>query len=204
MEFALPSHISSPPRPSSPTHTNSSSATHVEPASFDFFLKKANNSPCLMTSDIGSGSDQSGSPPTPLSPIDEVSNSPVVREGLLHSPSCYRKITSPSHHGKPGHTPAMKESLLCSPSPLKLYCIASPSCRKGHTVYPPCCLSSVPDSPMEPRSSSLPPHLSPLPASHLFGKFTTASPLELHISACASGWECRPEFMAEDIAEVCS
>jgi hypothetical protein len=195
MEFAPLSHISSPPRPSSPTHTNSSSATCVEPASFDFFLKKANNSPCLMTSDIGSGSDHSGSPPTPLSPIDEVSNSPVVREGLLHSPS---------HRGKPGHTPAMKESLLCSPSPLKLHCITSPSYRKGHAVYPPCCLSSATDSPMEPHSSSLPPHLSPLPASRLFGKFTTASPLELRISACASGQECQPEFMAEDIAEVYS
>ncbi|KAG1786660.1 uncharacterized protein HD556DRAFT_1449463 [Suillus plorans] len=151
-----------------------------------------------MTSDIGSGSDHSGSPPTPLSPVDEVSNSPVVREGLLHSPSHHRKcdFTSLSCHGKPGHTPAMKESLLHSPSPHKSHCMASPSHRKYHTVSSP-----TPVSPMKPHNSSLPLHSFSPPASPLLGKFTSASPLELCISARALGQECRPEFMAEDIAE---
>ncbi|KAG2048336.1 hypothetical protein BDR06DRAFT_1013113 [Suillus hirtellus] len=202
MDFAPLSHILSPPRPNSPTHTNSSSATRVEPAFFDFFLKKADNSPCLMTSDIGpgtdhSGSPHSGSPPAPLSPVDEVSNSPVVREGLLHSPSHCRKreFASPSCCGKPGHTPAMKESLLHSPSPRESHHMSSPSCRKHHTAYSSCHLSS--QSP----NSSLPPRSSSPPASPLFGKFTMASPLELHISAHALGRECQPEFTAEDIAE---
>ncbi|KAG1886383.1 uncharacterized protein F5891DRAFT_1201032 [Suillus fuscotomentosus] len=188
MDFAPLSHISSPPRPSSPTHTNSSSATRVEPAFFDFFLKKADNSPCLMTSDIGPGTDHSGSPhsgslPAPLSPVDEVSNSPVVREGLLHSPSRRGKheFASPSRRGKPGHTPAMKESLLRSPSPCESHRMSSPSCRKRHATYS-CHLSS--QSP----NSSLPPRSSSPPASPLFGKFTMASPLEL-------------QFTAEDIAE---
>jgi len=56
---------------------------------------------------------------------------------------------------------------------------------------------------MKVRNSSLPPHSSSPPASPLFGKLTSASPLELRISARALGRECRPEFTAEDIEEVC-
>ncbi|KAG1895779.1 uncharacterized protein F5891DRAFT_1193785 [Suillus fuscotomentosus] len=200
MDFAPLSHILSPPRPSSPTHTNSSSATRVEPAFFDFFLKKADNSPCLMTSDIGpgtdhSGSPHSGSPPAPLSPVDEVSNSPVVREDLLHSPSRRgkREFTSLSHRGKPGHTPAMKESLLHSPSPRESHHMSSPSCRKCYAAYSSCHLSS--QSP----NSSLPPRLSSPPASPLFGKFTMVSLLELHISAHIAEHE---ELMMKGLAEM--
>ncbi|KAG1869860.1 hypothetical protein C8R48DRAFT_671083 [Suillus tomentosus] len=84
MEFAPSSPVSSPPRSSSPAPTNSSSATRVEPTSFDFF-KKTNysHSPHLMSSDIGSVSD-TGSPLIPLSPVDEVPKPPEARESILY------------------------------------------------------------------------------------------------------------------------
>jgi hypothetical protein len=134
MELAPSSHIPSSLRPSSPAHTNSSSATRVETTFFNF-LKKADNLPCLMASDIGFGSDFSDSPKIPLSPVDEVTNSLAVREGLLHSPSHHRKYDFPSSpcHGKPGR---MRESLLHSPSPHGIHRIASPRV-KHHMVCIP-------------------------------------------------------------------
>ncbi|KAG2148851.1 hypothetical protein DEU56DRAFT_909165 [Suillus clintonianus] len=194
MEFAPSSPtISSSPRPSSPAHTNSSSATRVETTSFDFFLKQTNNSPCLMTSEIGS--DYSGSPKIPLSPVDEVPNSPAVREGLLYSLSRRGKcgLTSPSHRGKPGYLHSAKE-LPRSPSPRGMCRISSPPHRPSSPIG-----HLTPASPMRLCNST--PRLSSPPVSPLLGKLTSASPLELRISAHTSGQEYRSEFTAKDIAE---
>jgi hypothetical protein len=88
-----------------------------------------------MASDIGFGSDFSDSPKIPLSPVDEVTNSVAVREGLFHSPSHHRKYDFPSspHCGKLGR---MRESLPHSPSPCGTCCIASPHV-KHHMVCIP-------------------------------------------------------------------
>ncbi|KAG1825144.1 hypothetical protein EV424DRAFT_1537842 [Suillus variegatus] len=105
MEFAPSSPVSSLPQSSSPAPTNSSSATRVEPTSFDLF-KKTNysHSPHLMSSDIGSISD-TGSSLIPLSPVDEVPKPPEARESILYkSPSHCGKLgpKTPSQHGKAG------------------------------------------------------------------------------------------------------
>lgn len=176
MEFAPSS------RPSSPTHTNSSSATRVEPNFLDFYIKKANNLPRLMTSDR-SDSDHSSSPKIPLSPADEVPKSQAARDSPFHSPSrrpSRRRmcgLTSPSRRGKPSHTPAIRDNLLRSPSP-----------RERHSS----------------RNSSVPPRSFSPPASPPYGKPKFASPLELRMSARALGQECHPEFRDEDIVKVCS
>ncbi|KAG0700278.1 hypothetical protein DFH29DRAFT_1001263 [Suillus ampliporus] len=176
MEFVPSSPVPSPPRSSSPAPTNSSSATRVEPPSSDFFKKTSHSyrdSPHVMTSEIGSGSD-TGSLHIPLSPVDEVPKPPGAKQSLLYkSPNrslSYRQLLkSPLCRGKPDHkSPSWKGNhglkLFTSPSRCGQYLRERSS--KQHIPY----------------------------ALH-------PAPLELRFAARASGRGCKPEFTAEEIHE---
>ncbi|KAG2142293.1 uncharacterized protein EDB93DRAFT_1252351 [Suillus bovinus] len=180
MEFAPSSPIASPPRSSSPAPTNLSSATRVEPISFDFY-KKTNylNSPHLMMSDIGSGSD-AGSPSVPLSPVDEVPQPHEARQSIL-----YNVPKSPK-------SPNARRSILYRhlKSPLHSH-LKSSSWQPGkpHT-----------------KISVSPPHR----GQHLIERMSKKSipytsrpaPLELQFAAHVSGQGFKPEFTAEEIHEL--
>ncbi|KAG1908562.1 uncharacterized protein F5891DRAFT_1180084 [Suillus fuscotomentosus] len=111
MEPVSSSPVSSPARPSSPafTSTTSSSATHVELTSSEFFKKVDHpESPHIntMATELLSGSDcslspklspyPSGSPIIHFSPVEEIPYLPDVKESLLYKPDILQSPKSPS------------------------------------------------------------------------------------------------------------